>query len=163
VKALALLQPWACAVIYYRKDIENRGRKDAKMPSALCSHRGSLLVHASASRSRRYEDDAHAWIREHCGIDMRGDPRLEQRGGIIGVVEQLGHLVPAGDGALLFTGGVHGARTARLPFAGLGDHRWHMKGSFGLGLFGAQPLPFLPWKGRLGLFDVPDGRIRWTA
>jgi hypothetical protein len=34
-------------------------------------------------------------------------------------------------------------------------NRWFV-GPFGFVLSAARPLPFVPWPGRLGLFEVPD-------
>ena len=39
------------------------------------------------------------------------------------------------------------------------DLRWHVAGSFGLVLADVRPLPFVPFKGALGLFEVPDDLV----
>ena len=43
VSAISLMQPWACAVVDYGKEVENRSRWNYK-------HRGPVVIHASASR-----------------------------------------------------------------------------------------------------------------
>jgi hypothetical protein len=42
---------------------------------------------------------------------------------------------------------------------GIDQRRWYA-GVFALVLADVEPLPFIPWKGSLGLFDVPDDLVR---
>jgi len=42
------------------------------------------------------------------------------------------------------------------------NSRWFM-GRYGFVLRDPKPLPFIPWKGQLGFFDVPDSVINPQA
>jgi hypothetical protein len=54
VPAISLRQPWATAVLFYDKDVENRSRWPFK-------HRGPLVIHASKSIPRR--DDLELFVK----------------------------------------------------------------------------------------------------
>lgn len=95
--------------------------------------RGRFLVHASAGMTRgEYEDayDMAAVINP-----SRNFPTFEslKRGGIVGSVELVDCVEES-------------------------DSPWYM-GSVGFLLRDPKPLPFTPWKGRLGFFDVPDENV----
>src|SRR4051812_9699309 len=105
MKALAFLQPWAHAVLYLGKVIDNRSRKDGKMPP-LCKYRGPLLIHASAGETNRYYRMSASWIEENIGVAMppqistRPSPGgvvpMWRRGGIVGRCNVIGHVEPTG-------------------------------------------------------------------
>lgn len=87
--ALSIRQPWADAILYARKDLENRPRRGA--------HRGWTLMHASAGMTglERTQFGRFCMDRDLKPIDCdRPDlgwgalPRF--RGGIIGAIEILG-------------------------------------------------------------------------
>ncbi|KVD71843.1 hypothetical protein WI89_01060 [Burkholderia ubonensis] len=128
MKALSIRQPWAWLVASGHKDIENRTWRTA--------YRGPLLIHASAGMTRQEYEDAFQFALQAGGIQlayrMPGVKELE-RGGIIGVADLMHVVSPA----------------ARMSL-------WHMDGCYGLHLCNARPLPFIPYKGQLGIFDVPD-------
>jgi hypothetical protein len=128
MKALSVCQPWAWALIYGPKRIENRSRETR--------YRGLLVIHAGLSRKRLGD----------AGDLLPGAPADEDLvyGAMLGTV-QLVDCVPLADVA-----------TCRHN---VGDIR------FAAGawcLITADPRPFrspIPWRGRLGLFNVPDGII----
>lgn len=139
MKALSFKQPWAWAILFAGKRIENRVRKDGYRPS-YCSHRGPLVIHASAHETARFYDESAAWIFGRVGIEVPAqNSRLMQRGAFIGVCEVIGDVNP------------DGGRTGAAV-----DLRWHMKGSYGLVLSeDVAPIDAFPFKGMLGLYDVP--------
>ena len=75
MKALSVKQPWAAAILFFGKDVENRTWKT--------DYRGPLLIHASKTFDHRGFER----------IRGRGDTRLpyfnyrENMGGIVGLVE----------------------------------------------------------------------------
>lgn len=119
MKAISIKQPWAWAVIYGGKDIENR--------DWTTKYRGPLLIHAGKSMTRALFDHVCSYLKED-GITPPDRSDLEL-GGIIGQVE----LVKMVE-----------------------DHpsRWFEKGRVGWVLKNPTPLPFVPLKGQLGLFNV---------
>lgn len=153
MKAISVRAPWPWAILYAGKGIENRSRKDGKMP-AMCRYRGPLLIHASAwwdayevaFTFKEYIRDI--WRETEHGKAHAGPltPNMigEPRGGIVGRAVAIGTVYP--DGSYVSTPGLRGPT----------DMRWHAPGSYGLILADVEPLPFVPWKGALGLFEVPD-------
>lgn len=126
MKALSIRQPWAWLILNGGKDIENRVRRT--------SFRGRILVHAAKGCTRDEYHDACKVVTE---INLRTGsqiciPPLEEleRGGIVGSVEIIGcvyeHSSP-----------------------------WFF-GPFGYELRNPATLPYLQYKGQLGVFNVPD-------
>ncbi len=131
--ALSIRQPWAWLILNAGKNVENR----------LWStpFRGRILLHASKTITRGDYDDA--WRFVDALID---DGRIENNrhpewptwrwfkdnaaGGIVGEAEIVDCV----------------ARS---------DSPWFV-GPFGFVLANAKPLPFRPYKGVLGFFDVPE-------
>lgn len=97
--------------------------------------RGRILIHA-AKGCTRHEFVAALGIAEAV-IDqsINADLKTIHRGGIIGSVE------------------IVDCVTAN-------ESPWFV-GKFGFVLRDPQPLPFTPWKGQLGFFDVPDS-LEWA-
>lgn len=154
MKAISIRQPWAYAIARLGKREENRDW-------AGCAYRGPVLLHASKTLKLGDFDEDVESIR---GIITR------QQGHEAGMLRQ-----PPGDLAVWSTarnvpgwrpapslplGGIVGraqivdvmrrsteARPAELPWYG---------GGFALVLADVEPLEFYPYKGALGLFDVPD-------
>jgi len=128
MKAISIRQPWAWLIIYAGKDIENRKWKT--------SYRGPALVHASSwfdeEEIREDFNDAREIVESSGGV-MPGPVTLkmlrEQTGGIVGRVDITGCVTDS-------------------------PSPWFF-GPVGFRLSNAQPLPFLPCRGALGLFDVP--------
>jgi hypothetical protein len=126
MKALSIRQPWAWMILNAGKDIENRDWS-ARL-------RGRVLIHASKGMTRdEYEDaldTAHAISRTHpfpAGLTLPAFEDL-QRGGIVGSVE-IADCVRESDSPWFF-------------------------GEYGFVLKEPRRLPFHPYKGALGFFDV---------
>ncbi|MES2685713.1 MAG: ASCH domain-containing protein [Pseudomonadota bacterium] len=130
MKALAIRQPWATLIIHCGKDIENRC-----WPTRF---RGPVLIHAAKGMTNGEWEDAVYYAAE-IFKPLPAEKRQElmlllkrdelPRGGIIG--------------SAVITGCVQ-------------EHAspWFM-GENGFVLASAKPLPFRPFKGALGFFDVP--------
>jgi hypothetical protein len=123
--ALSIRQPWAWMIIHADKDVENRD-----WPTKV---RGRILIHAA--KTVTIVDWNSAWDFSY-GTDAprkaneAGLTRQNiERGGIIGSVE------------------VYACVTQS-------SSRWFM-GRYGFLLRDPMPLPFTPWRGQLGFFDVP--------
>lgn len=157
IRVLSGRQPWFWCLVHLppdnRKALENRRRRDGKMPP-ICRHRGPLLLHASDGCARAYYANAIAWIAENVGKDVAAlVPPLHElpRGGIIGRALAVAHVEP--------TGAVRTHPTdpdAADPYddrcpASI-DFRWRMDGSYALVLRDAEPLPFIPCTGGLTLW-----------
>ncbi len=132
MKCLSILQPWAWAILYGGKSVENR--------SWGTYHRGPLLIHAG--KSDRLVADAGAWIREQ-GI---ATPPRYDFGAILGIVE-LTHCVDRWSqaGCLI--------RQRCSPWADNdAAYYWLL----------ANARPFrqpIPYRGRQGLFDVQEPEV----
>ncbi len=165
MKALSIRQPWAWAILNAGKRIENRSRKDGRIPD-VCRHRGPLLVHASKGCTDGDWYEAATWMRAGplppSGNFARSAvtiPLLRDlpRGGIIGQVDAWAHINP--DGRVWHD--VEETREMIHP-EDLVDLRWWTRGH-GLLMQGCKSLPFVPWKGQLGLFDVPESALGMTS
>jgi hypothetical protein len=123
--ALSVRQPWAWMIIHGGKDVENRD-----WPTKV---RGRVLIHAAKTMTKREWD--HAWSFSYdTGAPLkaaRAKLTYEniQLGGIIGSVEIY-------------------ACVTHSP------SHWFM-GKHGFLLRDPRPLPFTPWRGMPGFFDVP--------
>lgn len=95
--------------------------------------RGRCLVHASKSGTKADYEDALDFL-AYRGLDHILDdiPAIDQfdRGGVVGSVEITGCTDDS-------------------------ESPWFV-GDFGFILRNPKPLPFVPWKGRLGFFNVPE-------
>lgn len=128
--ALSIRQPWAWLIVNGFKPIENRD-----WPTKF---RGPLLIHAGSKLTMDDYDAAMLFIEAFVDpqlVSQVPDAGELERGGVVGMATLVDcvreHPSP------WFTGGVDKA----------GD-------GFGFVLQDAKPLPFFPWKGRLGFFDV---------
>ena len=128
MKTLSIRQPWAWAIIFAGKTIENR--------SWATSYRGPLLIHASRGMTKREYNDFRDFVDGIPGF-IKGIPGVEipapaslAHGGIIGRVR----LVDC----------VEDANTSSPWFFG----------PYGFVLKDPEPLPFKPMRGRLGFFEV---------
>jgi hypothetical protein len=133
MKALSIRQPWAWAIVHAGKDIENR---DWQPQNPGRRFRGPFLIHASSGMTRdEYEDcldTCHAISLRRpfpTGLTLPDFKDLP-RGGIIGkaeIIDVVDH-----------------------------DNSPWFFGPIGLKLSNVEPLPFVPFKGALGFFDVPQ-------
>lgn len=127
--ALSIRQPWAWLIVHGGKDIENRDWKT--------NVRGRILVHAS--KGMTHDEWKDAWMHAHGtgaipkALKEGVNRQNIERGGIVGSVEIV-DCVAASNSPWFF-------------------------GRYGFVLRNPQPLPFTPWKGRLGFFDVPMSAI----
>ena len=108
------------------------GGKDIENRSRRTNFRGRFLVHASQGMTRQ-EYNMATWIAGPLGVTI---PPFEEllRGGIIGSVELVDCLEDS-------------------------SSPWYM-GEKGYLLRDPRPLPFVPYKGQLGFFDVPDSLVQ---
>lgn len=141
-KALSIRQPWAWLIV--RPDLvktEDRAAavdvnelKDVENRTWETLYRGPILIHAGQTMTRADY--------EACLLFLESDPRLIW---LVGVMP---------DPAELKRGGIVGRADI------VGCKREHASpwfvGDFGFELADVQPLPFRPFKGRLGMFNVPD-------
>ena len=169
MKALSIRQPWAWAILHAGKRIENRDWRS-------CHYRGPLLIHASlwgGTKPQREEAFADAQfimrIARSTGV-LPADPVtfgtfMQHRGGIVGMCDVVdavhvnlsGHRMRAGR---CIGCGWHELTTQEI----LANSRsitecttkdpWAF-GPTGIVLDNVRPLPFMPYKGALGFFDVP--------
>jgi hypothetical protein len=123
--ALSIRQPWAWMIIHGGKDIENRN-----WPTKV---RGRILIHAAKTMTKKEWD--HAWHFSYGTVAPLKAAEAEltyeniQLGGIIGSVE-------------IYDCVMH-------------SHSHWFMGKYGFLLSNPRLLPFTPWRGRLGFFDVP--------
>lgn len=152
MKALSLRQPWANAVLYLGKCIENR-RWNTRF-------RGEFLIHAATAMTEREYRDAVYFCEDVLGVQASltidaafgrhpGTTRILKRGGIVGIAK-LVDVIPPND--TVDIGRDWGHYPATLPE---GAWRWHMRDQYGFVLEDVRELPFLPCKGALGFFDMP--------
>ncbi|VTU38484.1 ASCH domain protein [Variovorax sp. PBS-H4] len=132
MKAISIRQPWAWLIVHAGKDIENR-----TWPTR---YRGPVLIHAAKGMTREEWEDAWTFA-QGTGASPKaiaaGITRdTIERGGFVGIAELIDCVMPA----------------RRVS-------SWHMDGCFGFKLANVRPLPFTPYKGALGLFDVPQGIV----
>ena len=130
MKALSIRQPWAWLIAHGHKPIENRD-----WPT---SFRGRFLIHASKGMTKfEYEDCAELvaaiYRKTDKAISLPAFADLE-RGGIVGIGEIIGCLDDSSS--------------------------YWFSGKYGFVVHNAAPLPFRPYKGQLGFFDVPDDYAR---
>ena len=128
MKALSIRQPWAWLILHAGKDIENR-----EWPTRF---RGRVLIHASKGCTQEEYFDAASFAQDAVATEYRGRGltipawRTIERGGIVGSVEIVDCVTRS-------------------------DSRWFM-GTYGFVLRNPIVLPFEPYRGALGFFDVPN-------
>ena len=115
------------------------GFKDIENRTWPTSFRGELLVHAGKTMSRRYYDQTCEEL-FRMGLLTESMPAFEalDLGGFVGwtrIVDcQVVHPSP-----------------------------WKQEGSHGFVLRESRPMPFVPYAGRLGFFDVPKSALALEA
>lgn len=128
MKALSIRQPWAWLIVHGYKPVENRTWRT--------SYRGPLLIHAA----QKFDHEGWDWVRAESSFYRSADMRqveagIRLAGGIIGSAELCDctdHPQQPGGGTL---------------------SPWFF-GPHGLWLRDPEPLPFVPLRGQLGLFEV---------
>ncbi len=155
MKILSLRQPWAHAVLYFGKTLENR-RWSTRF-------RGEFLIHAAKGMTVAEYEDAEDFIVDTLWGDLDGATMYARReayaadfrsrghrGGIVGVARLVDVISPC---VLPSDACVSGTLFEC-------DHKWHMPEQYAFVLEGIRPLPFVPYKGELGFFNVPDDVAR---
>ena len=127
--ALSIRQPWAWLIFNAGKDIENR--------TWQTKFRGRVLVHAAKGMTKAEFKNARDFAYWDCDILELAltecEPEFLDRGGIVGSVEI-----------------VDCVSSSASP--------WFC-GNYGFVLKNPQILPFVPFKGSLGFFDVPSAAL----
>jgi hypothetical protein len=163
MKCLSFTQPWLGAILHWQKRIENRQRWQG------CSYRGPILLHAAKGIGSIDEfDDIIISLLHDMGVPIeyvqaelatfgprRGHsvdvwsphPKLA-RGGIVGRARIVGTVRSERDVAA-YEANVKGAA----------DQRKWWQGGFALVLEDVEPMPFVPWSGALGLFEVDEQKL----
>lgn len=140
-EAISVRQPWAWAIVYAMKDVENRSRTAALHMSRSIGRR--ISIHASKGMTRNEYLGALEFMRD-IGVTPPAPDQL-LRGGVIGSV--------------VVTSIVNTKTTAS---------KWWM-GPSGLLLKDPEPMPFLGCRGELGLFGIepnglaPDPPAQWMT
>lgn len=136
MKALSIRQPWASLIVLGLKDIENR--------CWATRQRGTVLVHASKGMTRNEWEDAIDFAVEAIRADPRNAGATKTR-----TLRELGFAFDAlPRGGIIGTADITDCVTASPSPWFMGEH--------GFVLANAKPLPFRPFKGALGFFNVPD-------
>lgn len=140
MKALSIKQPWAWLIVNGYKDIENR--------SWNTNFRGEFLIHASKQIPTEFEyvniktylvemPDSHQ--KNYFGTKDKSRTDFEY-GGIVGIAELV-------DVLSLDNNVYHPDIFKNNP--------WWERNCYGFVLRNARPLQFIPYKGKLGFFDIP--------
>lgn len=130
MKALSIKQPWAWLIVNGHKPIENRKWKT--------NFRGRILIHAGKGLDVQADDDL--WNNRHPVTGEQSErtaglmlPNTWERGGIVGIAT------------------ISDCVTAS-------DNEW-FEGPFGFVMTDPKPCAFVPWRGQLGFFDIPDDAL----
>lgn len=137
MRAISIRQPWASMIIRPAlTDPVERTRafsageiKDIENRNWPTKVRGRVLVHAAKGCTIAEAEDALDFAESVCGVTFSLDLKTIARGGIIGSVEIVDCVTES-------------------------SSRWFM-GKYGFVLRDPIPMPFIPFKGSLGFFDVP--------
>lgn len=133
MKALSIRQPWASLIVLGYKPVENRTRTSY--------HRGPLLIHAS----KTFDLEGFEWIKAHraeLALPENWTELPAMQGGIIGRVD-MWDVSTRTESLYSYPASV----TEQ-------DRRWFF-GPHGYWMRDPRQLPFLPWRGQLGMFEVP--------
>lgn len=135
MKALSLSRPWTTFVLRHGKNVENR--------TWTTAYRGPLVIHGAQS----WDASAGLWATAHVGrtaVLTRGS--ADHPTGLLGIVELTS----------MCLAGLRGERCDCGPWAMPEQAHWRL----------ADPRPFaepVPYRGRLGLWTVPDELVPLAA
>jgi len=122
--AISIRQPWAYAILFLGKDVENRKWKT--------NFRGRVLIHAS----KRFDNEGWEYILERfpnfSGI-LAAQKDIAPMGGIVGSVE-----------------------ITDCTNENIKSDWWAGSPNYGFVLKDPKTCKFFPYKGRLGIFEVPE-------
>ena len=130
MKALSIQQPWSWLIVNGLKDIENRDWHT--------SYRGFVLIHAGKRidtgllSKNGYLNQYYLGMSPHWQTALRAMPERTEN---------------------YETGGIVGYATIK-DVVMKSDSPW-FRGKYGFVLTQRHPVPFIPLRGQLGLFDVP--------
>lgn len=132
MKALSIKQPWAWLIVNGFKDIENRNWKSNNPGQRF---RGEVLIHSGlvedTPRCREVFHNIHPMTGLRFSFwDGNANTPEFHKGGIVG-------------------------RAVVTDIVTESDSPW-FAGPHGLVITDARPLPFIPCKGMLGFFNVPE-------
>lgn len=157
MKALSLSRPWPQIIMSCGKTIENRSRRDARMPY-MCRHRGALLLHAAKSW------DAHASefvARNELASASQikdlnlGDRKAHPAGAIVALCQVRGHVDPEGKVHL----GPRFAAPSHTRVLDRVEALWWC-GRWGLVLDRVEAVEPVVCSGSLGLWTPPDDVLK---
>ena len=146
MRALTVRQPWATAIMWGGKDVENRPRRTL--------HRGPLLIHAGLAHPdwaeyldvRALSGQVFGWLdtRRHSAAEVERARFWPEHTGALGVI--------------LGVASVVGCHHASEDHGGQGNcSRWAWDGRWHWQLAAVRPFSRpVPCKGRLGLWRLPD-------
>jgi len=134
MKAISIRQPWASLILVAGKDIENR--------TWSTRYRGPVLIHASKGMTCAEHEDAIEFAVDAIRADPLNAGKTKTR-----TLRELGFVFDD-----LQRGGIVG-RAEIVDCVESSDSPWFV-GPFGFVLRNVEPLPFRPYKGALGFFEV---------
>lgn len=152
MKAISIRQPWAYCITQLGKRVENR--------SWGTSYRGPILIHAAKGMEfHEYQHVAFFVEYHYPEIAPPGAPPISlpaansiDRGGIVGRANLIDCI--RSRGALPFGKSRAWGDAHIVPW-------W--QGPYGFVLDDVEPLPFVPCKGKLSLFDVDESVVEALA
>lgn len=130
MKAISIRQPWAWAILYAGKDVENR--------TWTHSYRGPVLIHAG----KKFDDHGYAWLIDQALCNRKINLNIDD-------------IPPKSNFPM---GGIIGQVVIKKMVRSLYSSPW-MFGPWGWVLENPEPLKFMPYQGRLGLFDIADSEL----
>ena len=130
MRCISIQQPWAFLIVQGYKDIENRNWNT--------NQRGQVLIHAGKKKDENFD-----WsIFTELGIEL---PSPFARSILDGNTPHL-------------RGGIVGIATI-VDVVTHSRSRW-FRGPYGIVLKDARPLPFVPLRGQLYFFEVPEEIVK---
>jgi len=169
VKAISVRQPWAFAICYFGKRVENRGwdLRGGNVAQARRLVGSDILIHAAKGCTRDEWEEAcffmSGFAHPHTGPKgetLQTIPRgaIVARAQLVDVVQngRTGHRWAAGSNRCALCGQTDQTMIVDCPKA----DPWAVPGAMGLILDDVRPLATpVPFKGALGFFEVPDSLI----
>lgn len=131
MKAISIRQPWATLIVLFGKDIENR--------CWATRFRGPVLIHAAKGMTYDEWEDAIDFARPM----LRQLPEDQ-----ITLAEQALRRIALPRGGIIGSAVITDCVTQHASPWFMGEH--------GFVLAEVKPLPFRPFKGALGFFEVPE-------
>lgn len=148
MKALSVRQPWTFAITDLGKSVENRTWET--------KYRGPILLHAALGCTRR------EWTYFYNGVHSGTAPYAEAALRALGnkKVPELNDL-PRG-GFVARANIIECIHESEKHFLRPEDNPWFF-GPYGFILNSVEPIKFVPYRGALGFFNVPDDLVLEAA